>query len=50
MSKPMGHPEELLDEESEKEAVKLIKCQNQNDRAYKTLFRWMVVWKPTSVT
>jgi hypothetical protein len=32
----MGHPEELLDEESQKEAVKVINHQNQNDRAYKT--------------
>jgi len=32
----MGYPEELLDEEAQKEAVKLINYQNQDDRAYRT--------------
>lgn len=30
----MGHPEDLLDEESQKEAVELVKCQDQHDRTW----------------
>ncbi len=31
----MGHPEDLLDRECQKEAVDLVKCQDQDDRTWR---------------
>jgi hypothetical protein len=37
MSEPMGHPEDFLDEKSQKKAVELVKCQDQDDRTWRNV-------------